>query len=78
MSDKAVMILVGVLAGIITVLVCWYWNIRLLGGQYGLHGGWGFEIFIAAFAVMYLPVAVVRRSRQPRQPPKKGASGDAP
>jgi hypothetical protein len=77
MSDKAVMTIVGVLAGIVTVLVCWHWDIRLLGGQYGLNGGWGFPIFIAAFAVPYVPIALVRRARQGRQL-KKTDDGRAP
>jgi hypothetical protein len=69
MSDKAVMAIVGILALLVTLLVCWHWNIALLGGQYGLHGGWGFEIFVGAFAVLYIPVALARRLRRRRQTP---------
>lgn len=66
MSDKAVMTIVGVLAGIISAAVCWFCHIDFLTSKYGLHGGWGFEIFIAAFAVMYVPIALLRRARQRR------------
>jgi uncharacterized membrane protein len=64
------MIIVGALAVAVTVLVCWHWKIALLGGQYGLHGGWGFEIFVAAFAMMYTPVALFRRLRRREKPAK--------
>ena len=70
------MTIVGVLAGIFTLFVGLYWDVRLLGGQYGLHGGWGFEIFIAAFAGIYVPVALVRRSRQRRHAKKTDDGGN--
>ena len=78
MSDKAVMMIVGVLAGIISAAVCWFWYIDFLTSKYGLHGGWGFEIFIAAFAALYVPIALVRRSRQRRRQAKKSDDGGAP
>jgi uncharacterized membrane protein len=69
---KTVAIVVGVVAVLITLAICWRWDIGVLGGKYGIHGGWGFEIFVGVFAVLYVPIALIAKRRA-----KKSGGGEA-
>jgi uncharacterized membrane protein len=71
---KALTVAAGVLAIAITVLICWHWDLGLLGSEHGIHGGYGFEILVGVFALLYIPIMLVRRAR--RQPQKKNDDRD--
>jgi hypothetical protein len=48
---------------LVTIAICWHWDIALLGGKYGLHGGWGFPIFCAVYIALYFPAAFIAKRR---------------
>lgn len=58
------MIVVGVAAVLITLVICWRCDIGVLGGKYGIHGGWGFEILVGVFAALYIPIALIVKQRR--------------
>lgn len=64
MSEKWTLGIVTVLAIAVSIAVCWYWRLDFITGGYGIHGGWGFEIFVGAFAAIYVPLALIRRARR--------------
>jgi uncharacterized membrane protein len=60
------LIVVAVVAALVTLAICWRWNIGVLGSEHGIHGGYGFEIFLGVFAALYLPIALIAKRRKKR------------
>lgn len=46
MKDRIGIGVTAAVSLIITLLICWHWNINVLNGDRGVHGGWGFEIWL--------------------------------
>lgn len=61
---KVAAVVVGVVAVLITLAICWHWQIGVLGSEHGIHGGYGFEIFAGVFAALYIPIVLIAKRRK--------------